>query len=137
MNRYPDFLTSAFCEVAQTEIGHCPLSDIKLIDRDKQWCTRQVKETIHPYNTNRNNGIDIKCRCPGGLGRPTVAKLANPIGTRLQREMPASTHQIMQTTTYNNLHAISAVETRIKKCGSNSKTIAIVWRCKYCLTRKF
>ena len=26
---------------------------------------------------------------------------------------------------------------RIKKCGSNSKTIAIVWRCKYCLKRKF
>ena len=26
---------------------------------------------------------------------------------------------------------------RIKKCGSNSKTIAIVWRCRYCLKRKF
>ena len=26
---------------------------------------------------------------------------------------------------------------RIKKCGSNSKTIVIVWRCKYCLKRKF
>ena len=23
------------------------------------------------------------------------------------------------------------------QCGSNSKTIAIVWRCKYCLKRKF
>ena len=34
-----------------------------------------------------------------------------PIGTRPQREMPASTRQIMQATTYNNLHATSAVET--------------------------
>ena len=29
------------------------------------------------------------------------------------------------------------INRRIKKCGSNSKTIAIVWRCRYCLKRKF
>ena len=33
------------------------------------------------------------------------------IGTRAQREMPASTHQIMQAITYNNLHATPVVET--------------------------
>ena len=34
-------------------------------------------------------------------------------------------------------HDVGLVACRIKKCGSNSKTIAIVWRCRYCLKRKF
>ncbi|KAL9987704.1 hypothetical protein ACROYT_G002051 [Oculina patagonica] len=55
--------TSAVAEHTNNT-GHYPLwNEVKFIDRDPYWYKRRVKEAIHirlhPYNINRDNGIEI------------------------------------------------------------------------------